>query len=187
MSAPLLVAKEKLAKPPLAIHTLGDRVLRSPSKNIATINAEIRALAKEMLQTMYSSEGIGLAAPQVGVNKRMMVIDTDPEEPANPVWVMVNPVIKRITQDTEVGQEGCLSVPGIFADVIRPARVVVSFRDMSGKPQVIEAGDLLARVILHEMDHLEGVLFVDRVENQLTLAQDLTKRGFSPREVQQVR
>jgi len=162
-------------------------VLRSPSKNVATINAEIRALAKEMLQTMYSSEGIGLAAPQVGVNKRMIVIDTDPEEPANPVWVMVNPVIKRITKDTEVGQEGCLSVPGIFADVIRPARVVVSFRDLSGKPQVMETGDLLARVILHEMDHLEGVLFVDRVENQLTLAQDLTKQGFSPREVQQVR
>jgi len=158
--------------------------LRAPSKNVATINNEIRALARQMFQTMYSSDGIGLAAPQVGVNKRMLVIDIDPEEAANPVWVMINPVIKRVVSDLELGEEGCLSVPGIFANVVRPARVTVSFRDLSGKPQMIEAQGILGRVIQHEMDHLDGVLFVDRVENQLTLAQDLTKRGFSVRDVQ---
>ncbi|WP_287128918.1 peptide deformylase [Candidatus Cyanaurora vandensis] len=181
---PLAVPKEKLKTPPLSIHTLGDRVLRSLSKNVATVNQETRLLAREMLQTMYSCDGIGLAAPQVGVNKRLIVIDIDPEEAANPVWVMVNPVIKRVVADLEVGQEGCLSIPNVFADVVRPARVVVSFRDLSGKPQAIEASGLLARVIQHELDHLEGVLFVDRVENQLALAQDLTKQKFSLRDVQ---
>ncbi|WP_218079576.1 peptide deformylase [Anthocerotibacter panamensis] len=186
MSSQPMVSKEKSTSPPLKVHTMGDRVLRAPSKNVAAINNEVRILARQMFETMYSSDGIGLAAPQVGVNKRMITIDTDPNEAANPVWVMINPVIKKVVPELVVDQEGCLSVPGVFADVVRPTAIVVSYRDLTGKPQAIEARGLLARVIQHEIDHLEGVLFVDRVENQLALAQDLLKRGFAMRDVQYV-
>ncbi len=182
----ITVPKEKLTKLPLPVHTLGERVLRAPSKNIATVNNDIRVLVRQMFQVMYSADGIGLAAPQVGVNKRLIMIDTDPEEAANPAWVMINPVIKKVVPDLEAAQEGCLSVPGVFADVVRPKALVVSFRDINGKPYMLEAQGLLARVIQHELDHLDGVLFVDRVENQLSLAQDLVKQGFYTRDVQRV-
>ncbi len=184
MPSTVIVTKEKLAKPPLSIYTIGDRVLRGPSKNVAAINDELRVLIRQMFQTMYSCDGIGLAAPQVGEQRRLIVIDTDPQEAANPVWVMINPVIKKFSTEVEKGEEGCLSVPNVFGDVLRSQMIVVNFRDETGKPRTIEAQGLLARVVQHEIDHLNGVLFVDHVDNQLSLAQDLTKQGFSARDVQ---
>ncbi|MBW4698427.1 MAG: peptide deformylase [Aphanocapsa lilacina HA4352-LM1] len=184
MANQLQVPKQKLAKPPLAIHTLGDRVLRQGSKQISGINDEVRKLAQQMLQTMYSADGVGLAAPQVGVNKRLIVVDIDPENAARPPLVLVNPLIKQFSSDLAVDQEGCLSVPSIYADVRRPERVVATYRDLNGRPVTLEATGLLARCIQHEIDHLDGVLFVDRVENQIALAPQLVEKGFAVRDVQ---
>jgi peptide deformylase len=179
MSPEGLVDKRKLKKPPLNIHVLGDRVLRQSAKRISKVDDEIRELARQMLQTMYSADGIGLAAPQVAVGKQLIVVDTDPEEAANPPMILINPQIRRYSSDLALGQEGCLSIPGVYLDVRRPECIEVVYKDEQGRPQAIMATDLLARVIQHEMDHLTGVMFVDRVENSLLLNQALTKHGFS--------
>lgn len=187
MAATIQVEKTKVKQPPLEIHTLGDRVLRQPAKRVAKVDDDLRLLVKEMLQTMYSADGIGLAAPQVAVNKQLIVVDVDPENAAAPPLVLVNPQIIRTSKDLAVGQEGCLSIPGVFLDVVRPAAIEVSFKDENGRPQKIQAADLLARCILHEMDHLTGVLFVDRVDNALALNQELKKNGFFAKDVQPVK
>ena len=186
MPAAIQVEKTKLKPPPLDIHTLGDRVLRQPAKRVAKVDDEIRALVREMLQTMYSADGIGLAAPQVAVNKQLVVVDIDPENAATPPLVLINPQIIRVSKELATGQEGCLSIPGVSLDVVRPAALEVSYKDENGRPQKLQANDLLARCILHEMDHLTGVLFVDRVDNALTLNQELKKNGFYTKDVQPV-
>jgi len=186
MPAAIQVEKTKLKPPPLDIHTLGDRVLRQPSKRVAKVDDEMRALVREMLQTMYSADGIGLAAPQVAVNKQLVVVDIDPENAATPPLVLINPQIIRVSKELATGQEGCLSIPGVYLDVVRPAALEVSYKDENGRPQKLQANDLLARCILHEMDHLTGVLFVDRVDNALALNQELKKNGFYTKDVQPV-
>ncbi|MEG4347503.1 peptide deformylase [Microcoleus sp. A003_D6] len=186
MTAQVLVEKKKLEKPPLTIHTLGDRVLRQPAKRVKSVDAEIRQLVREMLQTMYSADGIGLAAPQVGVHKQVIVLDCDPENPATPPMVLINPTIKSSSSDVCILQEGCLSIPGVYLDVKRPEVIEVSYRDEYGRPQTLIATDLLSRAIQHEMDHLNGVLFVDRVENKLALNEELVKKKFSPKAVKSV-
>ena len=180
------VSKEKLKKSPLELHYLGDRVLRKATKRVAKVDDGIRDIAQKMLQTMYSEAGIGLAAPQVGIHKQILVVDTDPDESSNQPLVLINPKIIRESKQMACGQEGCLSIPGIFLDVIRPAAIEVSFKDANGRPQKIQASELLARVIQHEMDHLHGVMFVDRVENKIALAQELQKGGFSANDVKKV-
>jgi peptide deformylase len=179
MTAQILVEKKKLAKPPLGLHYLGDRVLRLPAKRIAKVDDEVRKLAKQMLQTMYSEDGIGLAAPQVGVHKQILVIDCDTENATTPPLVMINPVITSQSKEVCVIQEGCLSIPKIFLDVTRPEVIEVSYKDEQGRPRKMVAKDLMARVIQHEIDHLNGVLFVDRVDNVLAMNQDLVKQGFA--------
>jgi peptide deformylase len=179
MSPQVLVEKKKLKNPPLEIHYLGDRVLRQPAKRVSKVDQELRQLAREMLQSMYSADGIGLAAPQVAVQKQLIVIDCEPDNAANPPLVLVNPTIKNLSKDLCVAQEGCLSIPGVYLDVIRPQAVEVSFKDESGRPRTLQASGLLSRCIQHEIDHLNGVLFVDRVENKLALTQELAKHGFS--------
>ncbi len=186
MNSQVLVEKKKLKNPPLDIHFLGDRVLRQPAKRVAKVDQELRQLAREMLQSMYSADGIGLAAPQVAVQKQLIVIDCEPDNAANPPLVLVNPTIKSFSKDLCVAQEGCLSIPGVYLDVIRPSKVEVTFKDESGRPQTLQATSLLARCIQHEIDHLNGVLFVDRVENKLALAQELAKHGFSATAVKPV-
>lgn len=180
------VEKKKLQKPPLDIHYLGDRVLRQPAKRIASVDNEIRQLVREMLQTMYSADGIGLAAPQVAVNKQLIVIDCEPDNPVNPPLVLINPVIKSSSRENSVCEEGCLSIPGVYMNVVRPVAIEVSYKDEQGRPKTLKTGDLLARAIQHEMDHLNGVLFVDRVDNELALTEALQKRGFSPQAVKPV-
>jgi peptide deformylase len=186
MATEVLVEKKKLEKPPLEIHYLGDRVLRSPAKRIAKVDAEIRQLVRDMLQTMYSADGIGLAAPQVAVNKQLIVIDCEPDKPENLPLVLINPTIKKVSREVCVAQEGCLSIPGVYLDVTRPEAIEVSYKDENGRPRTITATGLLARAIQHEMDHLNGVMFVDRVENRLALTQELDKHGFSTAAVKPV-
>ncbi|MEO1790763.1 MAG: peptide deformylase [Cyanobacteria bacterium J06629_19] len=186
MSAVIEVEKKKLKKPPLSIHYLGDRVLRQPAKRVAKVDNSLRDLVRKMLQTMYSEDGIGLAAPQVGVNKQLLVVDADPENAAAPPLVLINPKIIKYSDTLATGQEGCLSIPGVYLDVVRPEGIEVSFKDESGRPQKMKANDLVARVIQHEMDHLSGVMFVDRVENAIALNQELGKNGFAVKDVRKV-
>ena len=186
MPSDIAVEKKKLKNPPLQLHFLGDRVLRQAAKRIAKVDDEIRQLVREMLQTMYSEDGIGLAAPQLGIQKQLIVIDCEPDNPTNPPLVLINPTIKGVSRELCVAQEGCLSIPKVFLDVTRPQVVEVTYKDEYGRPQTLKAGDLLGRCIQHEMDHLNGVVFVDRVENTLTLAQELSKNGFSYQAVKPV-
>jgi peptide deformylase len=187
MSAPVLVEKKKLTNPPLQLHYLGDRVLRQPAKRISKVDDDIRKLARQMLQTMYSEDGIGLAAPQVGIHKQLLVVDCEPDEAATPALVFINPVITKTSRDTCVIQEGCLSIPKVFLDVTRPEVIEVSYKDENGRPQKMTAKGLLARVIQHEIDHLNGVMFVDRVDNTLAMNQELVKNGFATNAVKPVK
>jgi len=186
MSAVIEVEKKKLKKPPLSIHYLGDRVLRQPAKRVAKVDDALRDLVRKMLQTMYSEDGIGLAAPQVGVNKQLLIVDADPEEASTPPLVLVNPKIISVSKELATGQEGCLSIPGVYLDVVRPAAIEISYKDESGRPRKLKTDDLIARVIQHEMDHLNGVMFVDRVENAIALTQELDKNGFKVKDVKRI-
>lgn len=186
MSSEIAVEKKKLKNPPLDIHYLGDRVLRQPAKRVAKVDQEIRQLVREMLQSMYSADGIGLAAPQVAVSKQVIVIDCEPDNAANPPLVLINPAIKEFSKEISVAEEGCLSIPGVYLDVKRPQAVEISFKDEYGHPRTLEAAGLLGRCIQHEIDHLNGVLFVDRVENKLVLTQELAKNGFSNQAVKSI-
>jgi peptide deformylase len=179
MTSAIAVEKKKLEKPPLTLQFLGARVLRQPAKRIAKVDQSIRNLVREMLQTMYSENGIGLAAPQVGLNKQLLVIDCEPDEPTTEPMVLINPEIISYGQELCKIEEGCLSVPGVYLDVIRPEAITVAFKDENGRPQKISASGLLSRCIQHEMDHLNGVMFVDRVDNGLALTEALKKQGFS--------
>lgn len=187
MTAQILIEKKKLAKAPLELHYMGDRVLRQPAKRFTKIDEEVRQLARQMLQTMYTEDGIGLAAPQVGINKQMIVVDAQPDEAANPPIVLINPVITAASDDLSVIQEGCLSIPGVFLDVTRSKVIEVSYKDEMGRPKKLQADGLLARVILHEIDHLNGVLFVDRVDNAIQMNQELSKHGFSAKDVRRIK
>lgn len=181
------VSKEPLADPPLAIHTLGSRELRTSARRISKVDEEVRDLARSMLQSMYAARGIGLAAPQVGVQRQLLVIDLDLEEAATPPLVLINPEITAASASFNTYEEGCLSIPKVYLDVVRPSTVEVSFRDEQGRPRRIKADGLLARCIQHEMDHLNGVLFVDRVTDELSLNDELRQHGFQRDHVQSIR
>jgi peptide deformylase len=172
------VAKEPLDTPPMAIHTLGDEVLRTPAKRIGKVDEAVRELARQMLLSMYAAKGIGLAAPQVGVHQQLLVIDLDLENPATPPMVLINPEITAEGGSICTYEEGCLSIPGVYLDVVRPSVVEVSYRCEMGRSRRLKADGLLARCIQHEMDHLNGVLFVDRVSDAASLEDGLKEKGF---------
>ncbi len=186
MTSEILVNKEKLEKSPLEIRYLGAPSLRQSAKRVAKVDDELRQLVREMLQTMYTADGIGLAAPQVSVQKQVIVIDCEPDNTAKPPLVLINPTIKKYSTEICLFQEGCLSIPGVYLDVKRPAVIEVAYKDENGRPRTLQAKELLSRAIQHEMDHLLGVLFVDRVENKLALNEELTKHKFSPKAVKSV-
>jgi peptide deformylase len=186
MAVQILVEKKKLDKSPLSIHKLGDRVLRQSAKRVSKVDDELRQTVVQMLQTMYTADGVGLAAPQVGINKQLIVIDSEPENPALPPLILINPEVKNRGQALAKDQEGCLSVPGVYMDVVRPETVEISYKDENGRPCHLKADGFLARVIQHEMDHLSGVLFVDRIDDSLTLIAELKKHGLSIQAVQPV-
>ena len=145
------------------ILTAPDARLRQVSKPVEAVDDGLRALMDDMLETMYDAPGIGLAAIQVGVPVRVIVMDLagDDEEPAPRYFV--NPEILDPSDDLSTYQEGCLSVPEFFEDVERPSKCRVRYLDYEGKEQILEADGLLATCIQHEMDHLEGVLFIDHL------------------------
>ena len=142
---------------------LPDPVLRRASDPVGPITAEIRTLVADMFETMYDAPGVGLAAIQIGVPKRVVTIDTSKEEGVRDARVFINPEIVWASEEKRTYDEGCLSIPEYYGEVERPDRVRVKFRDLDGNTQEIEANGLLATCIQHEIDHLDGVLFIDHL------------------------
>ena len=142
---------------------MGDPVLREPGEEVEVFDDELRQLVRDMFETMYHAEGIGLAAPQIGLSKRIIVVDLRREERPDQRVAIVNPRIAWASEETEREAEGCLSLPGLEEVVERSAAVRVEGFDPEGNPVTIEADELFARVLQHEIDHVEGILFLDRV------------------------
>ena len=167
------------------ILVLPDARLRQVASEIPVVDAEIRKLAADMLETMYDAPGIGLAAPQIGELKRLVVMDLSKDgEPNDPI-VMINPEILKYSEETVTTEEGCLSIPEIYYDVERPAEVTVRYTDLDGKTVERDAKDRLAICIQHELDHLDGVLYIDylsrlkrdRVLKKFQKAEKLSKKA----------
>lgn len=165
----------------------GEQVLRTPAKEVHKVSQKIKVLVDDMLDTMYSQNGVGLAAPQVGESYRVFVIDVSTgNEPLNPI-VFINPkIIKK--SGACISHEGCLSFPEAFTDVKRYANVMIKALDKNGRSFVLEAkeGSLLARAIQHEFDHLDGVLFIDHVINRFEADEVLKKHNLPPLEVEKL-
>ena len=159
---------------PLVI--LPDSRLRFVSEPVGPVTSEIRRLADDMLETMYDAPGVGLAGIQIGVQKRIVTIDTSKEEGVRRPQVFLDPVITWASEETRGYDEGCLSIPDYYAEVIRPDRVRVRFRDLDDKEQEIEADGLLATCLQHEIDHLNGVLFIDHISK---LKRDRVMKKFA--------
>ncbi len=156
----------------LEIMTYGCPVLKQKAEGITDIDEDVLSLAQNMLWTMYSAPGIGLAAPQVDRSIRLIVVDLSVGEKKADLFILINPEIVQ-REGSCVMEEGCLSVPEINEKVVRPERVVIKGTDLEGKERVIEAKDLLARVFCHETDHLNGTLFIDHLS---PLKKDLIKK-----------
>ena len=142
----------------LDIRVLGDPILRQETKVVETVTDEHRRLIDDMFETMHAAKGIGLAAPQVGRTERIAVVDV--QGGSQPI-ALVNPEIIQSSSDTDKSEEGCLSIPDVYGDVERPARVIVRALDRDGQAFELEANELLARCVQHEIDHLHGKLFID--------------------------
>ena len=158
---------------PLVI--LPDPVLRQLSKPLERVDDAVRQLADDMLETMYDAPGIGLAAIQIGEPVRMLVIDLAKEDEPKAPQVFINPQIVATGDDISVYEEGCLSIPDYYAEVERPALITVNYLDRDGKEQTVEADGLLATCLQHEIDHLNGVLFIDHISK---LKRDMVMRKF---------
>ncbi len=148
------------------IRTIGDEILLKRAKEVTKMNERTEELIDDMIETMYEANGVGLAAPQVGVLKRIVVIDTSSDEEEDGLMVFINPEITEADGE-QTGHEGCLSVPGKTGIVTRPNHVIVKYLDRDMKEQTLEATELLARAVCHECDHLDGKLYVDKVEGEL--------------------
>ena len=177
------VKKEAIENPPLEIFKLGSDFLRTNAKRIGKVDLDTRNLAKDMLKSMYSAKGIGLAAPQVGISKELLVIDINFEDSAAEPLILINPEITAYGNTLNSYEEGCLSIPGVYLNVIRPSTIKLKFSDEMGRPRKMNAEGLLARCIQHEVDHLRGVLFVDRVTSTEDLKTELKKEGFQMKDV----
>jgi len=155
---------------------LPDPLLRQVSKPIERVDADLQRLADDMLETMYDAPGIGLAAIQIGVPRRMLVIDVSREGEEKQPLVFLNPEIVASSDERSVYEEGCLSIPDYYAEVERPATVTVKYLDRDGKDQTVEADGLLATCLQHEIDHLNGVLFIDHISR---LKRDMVIKKFT--------
>ena len=142
----------------MKVLTLGDELLRQKSEPVEEVTPEIKALAEEMFTTMIQEQGVGLAAPQVGILKRMFVLIADDDVRR----VFINPQIISTSTEVSEYEEGCLSIPKVYEKITRPVKVTVQALNENGKPFTLEADGLLARIIQHEYDHLEGVLYIDK-------------------------
>lgn len=144
------------------IREIGEEILVKRCKEVTSVTDRTKELIEDMLDTMYDASGVGLAAPQVGVLKRIVVIDVTGEDP----YILINPKILEVKGE-QTGQEGCLSVPGKSGIVTRPNYVKAEALDIHMKPFILEGTELLARAICHELDHLDGLLYVEKVEGEL--------------------
>lgn len=147
----------------LKLRYYGDPILRRPASDVRSFDASLREIVDEMLEAMEREEGVGLAAPQVGLDLRLLValaMREPGDEEAEPV-VLVNPEIVDRSKDSWVYEEGCLSIPGIRGDVTRPLTIKVRYLDLEGQERALEAEGMFARILQHEIDHLEGKLFID--------------------------
>ena len=138
-----------------------DPILRKKSETLEKVDDELRGLLDDMLETMYSAPGIGLAAVQVGILKRLIVIDISKDKDKKNPLFLINPEIISRSKNTSIHEEGCLSLPGHFAEIERPAECHIKYIDYNGKEKEIEANGLLSTCIQHEVDHLNGTLFID--------------------------
>ena len=164
----------------MAIHPIrkwGDPVLHAPSQPVRAIDDGVRRLVDDMVDTMYAAPGIGLAAPQIGVPLRVIVVDLTVGEDSTQLISLVNPEIVS-KEGEQRHEEGCLSVPGYGGSPVRPARIVVKGLDLDGQERVFSGSDLLARAFCHEIDHIDGLVFVDRLT---PLKRDLMKRKLKKR------
>ncbi|KAI4999313.1 peptide deformylase 1B, chloroplastic isoform X1 [Hordeum vulgare subsp. vulgare] len=150
-------------EPPLKVVQYPDPVLRARNKRINTFDNNLRSLADEMFDVMYKTDGIGLSAPQVGVNVQLMVFNPAGVKGEGEEIVLVNPVVYKFSKRLSVYEEGCLSFPGIYANVLRPDTVKIDAQDASGAKIKVKLSELSARVFQHEFDHLQGILFFDRM------------------------
>lgn len=155
---------------------LPDPILRTESEPVERVDEEIRTLADDMLETMYDAPGIGLAAIQIGIPRRLLVIDCAKEDEEPAPMVFINPKVVASSDERSVYEEGCLSIPDYYAEVERPAQVTVDYVDRDGKERQIEADGLLATCLQHEIDHLNGVLFIDYISK---LKRDMVIRKFT--------
>jgi peptide deformylase len=159
----------------LPIVLLPDPILRQKSSPIERVDEDLRKFAGQMLETMYEAPGIGLAAVQVGEPRRMLVIDLAKEDEPKAPHVFINPEIVDSSSGRSVYEEGCLSIPETFAEVERPAEVTVSYIDLDGNKQEMHASGLMATCLQHEIDHLNGVLFIDHISR---LKRDMVIKKF---------
>ncbi len=155
---------------------LPNPVLREVAQPVENIDSATLQLLDDMVDTMYDAVGIGLAAPQIGISKRLIVMDCAREGEPPEIWKMINPEIIARSEETSKMEEGCLSIPGYNGDVTRPAEVEVKFTDIEGNAQQITASGLLAACVQHEIDHLNGVLFIDHLSR---LKRDMILRKIS--------
>ena len=155
----------------------GDPILTKRGEDVIEFDASLRKLVDDMFETMYGAPGVGLAAPQVGVLKRLFVMDCSSGKDKKQKVALINPVIET-EEGEQIGDEGCLSFPGIFLEVKRPQRVVVRALDIDGSEMILDVMDLQARCVSHETDHLDGELFISYIS---PLKRDLTKRKIKKR------
>jgi peptide deformylase len=146
----------------MQILTLGNELLRQKALPVKKIGPEYAMIAKELIDLLHEGKGVGLAGPQVGIMDRVFAVHVEGDIPR----IFINPSIIETSQDTWKYEEGCLSIPGMYADVIRPKAVKIQAWNEKGRPFTLEAAGLMARVILHEYDHLDGLLFIDRISEQ---------------------
>ena len=155
---------------------LPDPILRKKSEPLERVDGEVQKLADDMLETMYDAPGIGLAAIQVGIPRRLLVIDCSKEDEDLAPMVFVNPQVVESSEERSTYEEGCLSIPDYYAEVERPAEVTVEYLDRDGKQQQMRADGLLATCLQHEIDHLNGVLFIDHISK---LKRDMVIKKFT--------
>ncbi|ODS01645.1 peptide deformylase [Methyloceanibacter superfactus] len=163
----------------MAIHpiiTIPDPVLRKEAEPIERVDDDLRRLMDDMLATMYDAPGVGLAAPQIGISRRLIVMDGARDDEERDPLIMVNPEILDLSDEMRVHEEGCLSIPEVTAEVERPAELRVAFLDREGKPQEVELQGIWATIVQHEIDHLNGVLFIDYLSR---LKRDMIVKKFT--------
>ncbi len=158
----------------LDVVKLGEDVLRQKAQPVAEVNDEIRQLAEDMFETMIEADGVGLAAPQVGKSIRMFVVIADDDVRR----VFINPQIIKTSQETGEYDEGCLSIPQVYETIVRPVAVTVQALNEKGRPFTLDADGLLARIIQHEYDHLDGILYIDRGDKEFA---EKTENQFKKR------